>query len=562
MAQRELNILIKAENKASKDLQQLDGEVSNLSRTFQNSAADFKKAGAVITGVGVGLGALLYSTGKTAARTETMGVAMEAVAKATGTSMELIKEQEEALKKQGITTQASRNTLTKFMQSQLDVADASKVARIAQDLAVISGENSSQTTDRLTQAIASMNPELLRQVGIVKNMNEVFSEYGEKIGKEANDLTTLEKKQAMVNLIFEEGAKVAGTYEMAMDTVGKKMGSLDRHIEEARNAFGEAFLPIMALVVDKITELLKWFNKLSPELKETATKVVMVATAFALVVGPLLLVIGFLPAIASGFSILLGPVGLVIASITLLAGLFGGKLIKAFTDGNLSVSSFFQMIDEKTGIITILRNAWENVVLMFNERLMPALQRLWDSLEPLKPFLEVLAQVFGVILYGALIAVIKIIEISLIVAIEVLTRGINFATEAVDFFKSSWDVFVDTLARVITWIDKTIRKIKELNILQGAKDKISSFLGFGGGRATGGPVKKGTSYVVGEEGPELFTPNSNGSIIPNAKLRSAPSMSSGGVVINVYGDISGDELIDKVKRGIMGDLRMNSQISL
>ena len=41
---------------------------------------------------------------------------------------------------------------------------------------------------------------------------------------------------------------------------------------------------------------------------------------------------------------------------------------------------------------------------------------------------------------------------------------------------------------------------------------------FGGGKATGGPVAKGITYLVGEEGPELFTPPSAGNIVPNDKL--------------------------------------------
>lgn len=38
------------------------------------------------------------------------------------------------------------------------------------------------------------------------------------------------------------------------------------------------------------------------------------------------------------------------------------------------------------------------------------------------------------------------------------------------------------------------------------------------GMATGGPVTAGTTYMVGERGPEIFTPNRSGSIIPNDEL--------------------------------------------
>jgi hypothetical protein len=41
---------------------------------------------------------------------------------------------------------------------------------------------------------------------------------------------------------------------------------------------------------------------------------------------------------------------------------------------------------------------------------------------------------------------------------------------------------------------------------------------FGGGRANGGPVSAGTTYLVGERGPELFTSATSGTIIPNNKM--------------------------------------------
>jgi len=49
---------------------------------------------------------------------------------------------------------------------------------------------------------------------------------------------------------------------------------------------------------------------------------------------------------------------------------------------------------------------------------------------------------------------------------------------------------------------------------------ILDFLPFGGGRETGGPVFGGQAYLVGERGPELFTPSSSGSITPNNQLNS------------------------------------------
>lgn len=54
---------------------------------------------------------------------------------------------------------------------------------------------------------------------------------------------------------------------------------------------------------------------------------------------------------------------------------------------------------------------------------------------------------------------------------------------------------------------------------------FASFLYRGGqmpaGRAAGGPVSAGTTYLVGEKGPELFTPSAAGTITTNSQMRSS-----------------------------------------
>lgn len=52
----------------------------------------------------------------------------------------------------------------------------------------------------------------------------------------------------------------------------------------------------------------------------------------------------------------------------------------------------------------------------------------------------------------------------------------------------------------------------------------------GGHRAAGGPVRKGEAYVVGEHRPELFVPDSNGTIIPSIDQFSGAGSPAGGPV--------------------------------
>jgi hypothetical protein len=57
------------------------------------------------------------------------------------------------------------------------------------------------------------------------------------------------------------------------------------------------------------------------------------------------------------------------------------------------------------------------------------------------------------------------------------------------------------------------------------------FSGFGGFKAAGGPVTRGKSYVVGENGPEMFMVGENGTIVPNG---GGGVTGSGVPIVNVH----------------------------
>lgn len=68
-------------------------------------------------------------------------------------------------------------------------------------------------------------------------------------------------------------------------------------------------------------------------------------------------------------------------------------------------------------------------------------------------------------------------------------------------------------------------------------------------RAIGGPVSRGSTYMVGERGPELFTPSRSGTIIPNNAMMGG----STSVVVNV--DASGNS-------NVQGDQAQGKQLGL
>lgn len=244
----------------------------SISATHEQAGALDKMSDAAKALLGVltllvvnGLHELLDESGRLAARVETLGVVMNVVATNADLSTQEMRVQTEAIKKLGITTQESENAVIQFVQANLKLADASKVARVAQDLAVVSGQNSSQAFQTLTAAIQKQEPMLLRQYGIVTGLDKIYGDYAKSIGKTVKELDGLDKKQAFVNSILEQGEKVAGAYEQAMSTTGKQLTSLARYVEEAKLKLGEGLVPVMGIAVRATTELLKaWLELPTP----------------------------------------------------------------------------------------------------------------------------------------------------------------------------------------------------------------------------------------------------------------------------------------------------------
>ena len=364
-----------------KGLSEARGGISGLSSSLSKAEQGSKVfTGAVAVGVTALTGLVTAST-LVAARTETLGIAMEQVAKSTGTSIEMIKEQEAIMKKQGITTQEADTILTKFMQSELDVAQAADIARVAQDLAVIAGKNSSETAGQLTDAIAMQRPMLLRQFGIVQDLNDIFETYAEKMGKSTSALTEQEKKQAMINAIMEAGEKVAGSYEAAMETAGKKMSSLKRHMEEASNAIGGVFLPVFADLIDAVTEFLK----------QITTENVEKFFDWFVTYGPIVagvIIGGMIPAIMAMIPAILA---LAASFIALLPYLIVGGLIGA------GVVAIIQIVKNWGSIMDWLGDKFEivktAVVSFYNESIKPIFEAIgavftWLWEEIIKPYFD------------------------------------------------------------------------------------------------------------------------------------------------------------------------------
>jgi len=177
-----------------------------------------------------------------AARVDELDYAINAVGKSTGLGYEAIQSAAIAIKGMGIEMEIAQKSALKFAQNNLDLAYAADLARVAQDLAVISGMNSTDTYNMLTHAVITGRSEVLKSVGIQKSAGQMYAEFAASIGKTAKQLSFQEKQQAVATGALKEGAKVAGTYEQAMLAPGKLLRSFARLHNELQVSIGGVLL--------------------------------------------------------------------------------------------------------------------------------------------------------------------------------------------------------------------------------------------------------------------------------------------------------------------------------
>jgi hypothetical protein len=253
-----------------------------------------------------------------------------------------------------------------------------------------------------------------------------------------------------------------------------------------------------------------------------------------------------------------GFVNTVIPAVQKLAEELGPKLtpiFKALTEyiSNFVIPTFkaiWQFITEFlipamrdffTPIINGLRDAFEQVTVKIKEN--------EEQLKPLLAFFrtvatfvrDVLAPVLGVVLGAAF----KVMAQALGIIIDNLV------------------IFVTTINAAYTGLKKLIKLMDENPLVLSSSGAVGFGLQkiFGGGRANGGPVSSGTSYMVGERGPELFVPNTSGTIIPNG---SGGAGSTINLTVNGAIDAEGtartivDVLNRSFSRGTLGSLNFQT----
>lgn len=181
----------------------------------------------------------------------------------------------------------------------------------------------------------------------------------------------------------------------------------------------------------------------------------------------------------------------------------------------------------------------DNIIFVFQEYLIPLFQAWWSFIsdvvipgiiDTFQPILAGLQKAFGYIAdavqknsdklapFFTLLKNIASFILNTLAPIigDVLGAALTVIGKAISVVIGLFANLVNIINSAVGAIRSLISIVASNPLVRGVANVIDNV--FGGGRASGGAVMAGTTYLVGEKGPELFTPSGNGSITPNNKL--------------------------------------------
>lgn len=324
--QSKLQLILEAIDKnLSATLKRVGGGLDELSAKGSSTQKAMQNTGLALTALGAGGTAFLFSATKLAARVETLDVVVNQLGTTAGYSKEQLRGFENSIKDQGITLQKTRQAMAMMMQTQIDLTHGTKLAALAQNTAVIANLDSSESFQRLIAVIQTGNIRMGRGLGLQLQFGKAQQNLAKELGITTDELTEQQIIQSRLNEVLRAGEPIMGTYDAAMETAGKKVLSLNRHIEESRRIIGEAYLPLFADIVDGITMTLQKFEDMNAGQQRGIATALGMATAWATLGGAGLILVSQLSTIAANMKIVgltmstsLGPISLVVTAIAAL----------------------------------------------------------------------------------------------------------------------------------------------------------------------------------------------------------------------------------------------------
>jgi hypothetical protein len=134
--------------------------------------------------------------------------------------------------------------------------DLTKLMEIAHVRAKRYGMDTADAFAMLVQGVASGRTIMLRQLGFLEDTDQAYETAAHSMGKNVDQLTLLEQKQAVFNAVLETGDADLQAWATTGDSATDVFGRFDATMAELTQELAEAFLPAVITVTGALADLM------------------------------------------------------------------------------------------------------------------------------------------------------------------------------------------------------------------------------------------------------------------------------------------------------------------
>lgn len=200
-------------------------------------------------------------------------------------------------------------------------------------------KQTAQLMDQLGVKVTDNNGKFVGLSGVVKNLQtsmqgmtqaQKVATLSQIVGTEASSafLTLMQagpsKIDAMTASLKNSAGASAETAAQMKAGIGGTFQNLQGAIETFAITIGSALIPAIQAVATWLTNLTNWFNGLPASVQTTIAVVAALAAVFALVAGPIMIIVGQIPALLSLLGLLAAAIGtttgVLVATVAVITG--------------------------------------------------------------------------------------------------------------------------------------------------------------------------------------------------------------------------------------------------
>jgi len=449
---RQLDLILKLKDEATKSLDSFSGKLESMQPTFQKMAAF---GTAALIGIGFGIkGAVgqAVNLGESINAVEVVfGEGAKTILEFGKTSAKAVGMANSEFNQMATITGALLKDTGKPMSEVSDMTV--ELTKRAADMASVFNTDVNDAMGAINQAIRGETEAIRRYAGDVTDATLQTYLNSKGINKNVTELTQQEKRLYRVDLIMQQTAVTANDFQNTSESLANQQRILTADFKNISATIGETFIPI---IQDAITAIKPVIEKVAQWIKdnpELTKNIILASLAIAGLVAVVGLVGLALPAIIAGFGLLLGPLGLFLGILALLAPLIiknkdeitslKEKLLFLWDVAKTFLAPIFKILQDELGKL------WKSV------------KDLWSIVSPvLLPALKLLGAILGVAIVIAILGVIAVITTLASWLVSITTSFVNFGKNAIQVWDSIKETITNTLSSISTFFSNTWTSIK------------------------------------------------------------------------------------------------------